>query len=204
SMGVVQVQNDAGTSAGGPTFKVTPKLTLLSPTSGIRTSSVVITGTTFVDVTAVKFGAVAATTYTGHNPPKIPATVPGTAAAGNITVTTVARTSTALPFTVIQGPSVSGLSPSSGQVGTVVTVNGSTLAGATAVTFGGMPASVITPVNASSLKATVPAGASMGVVQVQNDAGTSAGGPTFKVTPKLTLLSPTSGIRTSSVVITGT
>ena len=55
-------------------------------------------------------------------------------------------------------------------------VTGANLAGATGVSFGGTSATTITNVVATSLKATVPAGAQTGALQITNPAGTGGCG----------------------------
>ena len=89
-----------------------------------------LTGTTFTGASAVKFGAVVATTFSVDTDLKITATVPSTATSGNVSVTTPAGTSNGMAYTVILPPTTSTLSPSSGPVGTVVlTISGANLAG---------------------------------------------------------------------------
>jgi len=102
------------------------------------------------------------------------------------------------PF-VINGltpaPVLSSLSPTSGPVGTVVTLTGTNLTGATGVSFNGTAATTFTVVNATTITATVPAGATTGNVTVTTGSGTSNGLP-FTVVNDLvvstgTQLSPT-------------
>lgn len=77
-----------------------PTLTVASPEGAAAGAQVTITGTRFTAATGVKFGAVAATTFTVLNDTTIVAVVPaGTAGAANITVTNALGTSTALPYT---------------------------------------------------------------------------------------------------------
>lgn len=65
-------------------------------------------------------------------------------------------------------PTVSGLAPAKGPLagGTVVTITGTNLAAATGVTFGGRDATSVTKVSATELRATAPAGAAAGKVDV--------------------------------------
>jgi hypothetical protein len=71
--------------------------------------------------------------------------------------------------------------PASGQPGQVVTVSGRHLAGVTAVLFNGVSAPAFRIRSTSSLRATVPAGASTGSLTVRTAAGISASGPPFQV-----------------------
>jgi len=80
-------------------------------------------------------------------------------------------------------PAVTGISPSSGQVGTDVTVTGTGFATVIAnetFFFNGMPATIATT-SATSLIAKVPAGATTGAVTLQLGSA-MAMGPTFTVT----------------------
>lgn len=78
---------------------VAPILLSALPTAQPVTKLVTITGALFTGATSVKFGDVAATAFMVVNDGLIVATVPtGTAGAANITVTTAAGVSTALPY----------------------------------------------------------------------------------------------------------
>lgn len=63
-------------------------------------------------------------------------------------------------------PKIKSLSPTSATIGTGVTVTGTNLAGATAVTFNGKVATVISD-SATKIDVDVPAGAKTGYVDVQ-------------------------------------
>ncbi len=205
--GNVTVTTPGGTSNGLP-FAVSapaPTLSSLSPTSGPVGASVVITGTNLTGATVVSFNGTAAT-FTVNSATQITATVPAGSTTGNLTVTTPGGTSNGLPFTVLPpAPALSNLSPPSGPVGTSVTITGTNLTGATAVSFGGSSASFVVN-SATQITATVPAGASTGLVTVTTTGGTS-NGITFTVTapaPTLTGISPASGPVGTSVTLTGT
>jgi|GEM_PF-790024 len=72
-------------------------------------------------------------------------------------------------------PTVASLSPTSGPVGTSVTITGTNLLGASSVRFNGLSASAFTVVSATTITATVPVGASTGNVTVTTPGGTSNG-----------------------------
>src|SRR5439155_12624070 len=74
--------------------KVLPKLTSFSPASGAAGASVTIAGSGFTDVTAVKFGGVAASSFTVDSSIQITAQVPDAAATGQISDTTAGGTAT--------------------------------------------------------------------------------------------------------------
>ena len=72
-------------------------------------------------------------------------------------------------------PSISSVDPVAGPVGTTVTIAGSNLLGATAVSFGGVSATTFNVVSATSVTAVVPATAVSGAVQVTTPAGAATG-----------------------------
>ncbi len=78
-------------------------------------------------------------------------------------------------------PTISAVSPTSGPPGTLVTIDGSDLGGASAVAFNGT-AAPYTVVSSSQITATVPGGATTGPLSVTGPGGTTSG-PDFTVTP---------------------
>src|SRR5205085_9274271 len=107
------------------------------------------------------------------------------------------------PFTV--APAVTQLSPTSGPIGSSVTITGTNFGatqGSSTVTFNGTSATSITSWSATSIVALVPNGAATGNVVVT--AGVASNGSPFTVTPAITQLSPTSGPIPTWVTITVT
>jgi hypothetical protein len=100
--------------------------------------------------------------------------------------------------------SITSFTPNSGSNGTVVTITGDNLNGATAVSFGGVAASSFTVNSATSITATVGSGAT-GLVSVVTPAGSASLGTfTYGVTPiTITNFSPTSGGPGTVVTIDG-
>jgi len=72
--------------------------------------------------------------------------------------------------------------PASGKVGAAIKILGTSLTGATAVTFNGT-AAVFTVVSSSEIATTVPASATSGSVQVVTSSGTLSSNVNFRVTP---------------------
>jgi hypothetical protein len=188
-----------------------PGVTSFAPTSGTAGTSVTVTGSNFTGATTVAFNGTAAT-FSVDSASQITATVPAGATSGPISVTTGGGTGpSASSFTVTTVPAapvVSGFSPTSGPVGTGVTVTGSGFTGATSVRFNGTVAA-FTAVSASQISATVPAGATSGPISVTTPDGTGTSAGSFTVTvvasqPAITSFSPTSGRTGTSVTITGT
>jgi len=77
-------------------------------------------------------------------------------------------------------PVISSFTPTSGSVGTTVTITGSNFTATTAVTFNGIPASFVFKSD-NELQATVPTGAATGKVKVTNSAGTGTSASDFVV-----------------------
>lgn len=94
-------------------------------------------------------------------------------------------------------------SPSSGKVGAPVTILGTNLTGATAVTFGGVAATFTVNSTGSSISTKVPTGAETGNIQVTTPGETLTSSAKFKVTPQLQTFSPPSGAVGTAVTITG-
>jgi uncharacterized repeat protein (TIGR03803 family) len=99
--GVITVKEPGGNLTTQLTFKITPTIKTFSPTSGPVGTSVVITGTSLQQASAVKFGGKAATTFTVNSDTQVTATVPTGAVTGKITITTPGGTATSsTSFTV--------------------------------------------------------------------------------------------------------
>jgi hypothetical protein len=79
-------------------------------------------------------------------------------------------------------PSVTAVSPSSGPIGTTVTISGANFGASGAVTFNGIPSGNVTWISAGTVQAVVPAGAMTGSVIVTTG-GYSSNSTPFTVTP---------------------
>jgi uncharacterized repeat protein (TIGR03803 family) len=159
----------------------------LQPFAGLVTwqgafgKSVEILGQGFTGTTKVKFNGTTAS-FTVVSDTYLTATVPAAATTGFITVTTPTATLTSnRKFLVI--PSVTSFSPQSGPVGTVVTITGNNLKGATKVTFGGVKATSFSVTSDTTITATVPTGAVTGKIKVTTPGGTGSSATSFTVTP---------------------
>jgi uncharacterized repeat protein (TIGR03803 family) len=99
--GVITVKEPGGNLTTLETFKITPAIKSFSPTSGPVGTSVVITGTSLQQASAVKFGGKAATAFTVNSDTQVTATVPTGAVTGKIAITTPGGTATSsTSFTV--------------------------------------------------------------------------------------------------------
>jgi hypothetical protein len=76
-------------------------------------------------------------------------------------------------------PVIAGFTPAAGPAGTVVTIAGTNLEGATAVTFNGTPAGPITNNTSTSLTVAAPAGGTDGQICVTTSSGTACSGASY-------------------------
>ncbi|GAB3849792.1 hypothetical protein GCM10028822_14150 [Hymenobacter terrigena] len=83
-------------------------------------------------------------------------------------------------------PVIASLSPTSGPVGTTVTVTGSNFTSATAATINGVPVTGFTVVNGTTITFTIPAGATSGNVVITTATGIPSNGMAFTVTTTAT------------------
>ncbi|GAA4384885.1 hypothetical protein GCM10023186_27800 [Hymenobacter koreensis] len=149
-----------------------PTIASFTPTSGLTGTRVSVTGTNFFNVTSVSVNNVVVTgiidiDQIGGSSLQFP--VPAGATTGLIRIVTTAGTATsASNFTVTASTQVtiSGISPSSGPVGTVVTVTGTNLNNATNVFFIPGTAATFTIVSPTQLRTTVPASLTVGNKQL--------------------------------------
>jgi hypothetical protein len=164
----------------------TPTISSFLPTSGPPGTVVTISGRWFQQTADVSFNGTPASTYTVDSANQISASVPSGASSGPISVTSRSGTGTSTDiFTVTAGPpppTITSFSPQSGPVGTTVTITGSALTGASAVSFNGTPASAYTVDSDTQLSADVPAGASSGPLSVTTPGGSASSTGDFQVT----------------------
>jgi uncharacterized repeat protein (TIGR03803 family) len=205
--GPITITSPAGSVSSTTNFAVAaaPTLSSFTPASGPIGTSVTITGANLSGAMAVKFNGVAVTSFTVNSSTKITAKVPNGATTGPISVTTPGGTAISATAFVVS-PKINSFTPANGPVGSAVTITGNTLTGATSVAFNGVPATSFTVNSATKITATVPAGASTGLITVTTPNGTATSTTVYTVTvPPLTLSSftPTSGPIATSVTLTG-
>jgi len=187
----------------------TPSISALTPTLGSPGTSVLITGTNFgvtQGSSTISFNGTAGTP-TNWSATSISVPVPEGATTGNVVVTVGGVVSNGALFTVSETPTIESLSPTSGPVGTSVTITGENFGstqGTSSVTFSGQPATTIASWSAASIVVTVPSGATTGNVVV-NVSGINSNGVSFTVlpTPNITTVSPGSAAVGASVTIAG-
>jgi hypothetical protein len=193
-----------------------PTVSLVMPPSGPAAggNTVTITGTNLHGAVTVRFGATPSPSFTVVSSTQIVAVVPPGTGTVQVTVATSAGISTQfIAYTYVNvpiPPVVTFVSPGSGPSvgGNSVTITGTGLTGATAVTFGANPAVSFTVVSPTQITAVAPAGPPGPVaVTVTTPSGTSAPvSYSYVQAPMLTALSPTGGpvAGGNTVTITGT
>jgi YD repeat-containing protein len=157
-----------GVGSNGIAFTVKPKIDSLSPASGPVDTSIIINGTTFGATqgsSTVSFNGTTATPSSWNNT-SIIVPAPPNALTGPVVVTVGGQASNGITFTVT--PKINNLSPTSGAIGTSVTISGTSFGasqGSSTVSFNGTTATQ-SSWNNTSIVAAVPAGATTGPVIV--------------------------------------
>jgi len=224
--GLVAVTTPGGTATSASAFTVllpAPAIANLAPSTAVAGSggfTLVVNGTGFLAGSVVNFnGAALATTY--NSATQLTAQVPAAAitVAGNYAVAVAnpslvqGGTSAPVNFTVTTpAPTLVSFAPAQGLVGTTVTVTGTALTGASAVTLNGVSVRDFTVVNDATLLFLVPANATSGLVAVTTAGGTATSASVFTVLqpnplPTLTGLTPDAVVAGSpgfGLTVTGT
>jgi IPT/TIG domain/Right handed beta helix region/NHL repeat len=196
-----------------------PAVTALAPSAGPLAggNTVTITGAHLTGATAVSFGSNAASNVTVVSDTQVTATVPaGSSGTVDVRVTTPNGTSIAAPadkYTYTSGATVGALNPRSGPTagGNIVTIAGTNLSSASAVSFGAMPATSFSVLGQTLISAVAPPGAAGTVdVTVTTPGGTSPTGSsdqyTYVAAPTVSAVSPNAGptVGGTGVTISGT
>ncbi len=196
--------NTNGNSLGGSVFYsfdvgFKPLVNLVTWSAKVG-KTVEILGQGFTGTTKVSFNGVSAP-FTNVSDTYMTATVPAGATTGTVTVTTFTSTIKSNRAFLVT-PQIKSFTPTSGIVGTSVTITGVSLTQATKVTIGGKPAS-FTVNSDTQVTATVPAGAKTGKITITTPGGIATSPTAFSVVPSIASFSPTSGPVGTSVAITG-
>jgi uncharacterized repeat protein (TIGR03803 family) len=152
----------------------------LVTTAGKVGDRVGILGQGFTGTTSVSFGGTPAT-YNVVLDTYLEAFVPA-GTTGLVTVVTPSGTlNSNKPYRVT--PVMKSFSPSSGPVGTSVTITGTGLINTTKVTFGGVAATTVTINSDTQVTAAVPTGAKSGRIVITTPGGKATSATSFTVTP---------------------
>ncbi|MGI4875287.1 MAG: FG-GAP-like repeat-containing protein [Janthinobacterium lividum] len=101
-------------------------------------------------------------------------------------------------------PAISSFTPTSGVVGTSVTLTGTNMSGVNSVSFNGAVQSAVSANTATSVTAAVPTGATTGPIAITTAGGTTTSSTSFSVVPALASVSPPSGPAGTILTLTGT
>ncbi len=187
-----------------------PSLGTVSPNTGstLGGTTVTLAGVNLTAVSAVTFGGVPATRVTVDSPIAVTATAPAHAAGVVDVVATASNGTTSLTgsFTFVAPPSISTVSPATGSNagGTSVTLTGTNLAAASAVSFGGV-SGTITADSANSVTVTTPphaTGTVDVVITTPYGSDTDQGAFTYGPAPVVMSLTPASGTSAGGNTVT--
>ncbi len=172
-----------GTQSSGTFYSLSttysPFISLVNVTGGKEGAQVGILGQGFSRTSVVKFGGTAATKIAVSGSTFILATVPAGALTGTVTVTTGTTVLSTLANYKV-APTIVTFTPTSGPVGTKVTITGTGMEQTTKVTFNGLSAS-FTVTSDTQITATVPTGAKTGKIAVVTKGGTASTTTNFTV-----------------------
>ena len=158
---------------------LSPFCSIVGYAAGKSGTTVGILGQGFETASSVTFGSGSAT-FKIVNDTFLAATVPDGGTTGAVTVTTSSG-SLASKQTFKVRPGITSFLPTSGTVGTQVTITGSGFIGTTSITFNGTKAT-FTVNSAIKITATVPSGATTGKIKVTTPGGTATSATDFTVT----------------------
>jgi hypothetical protein len=172
-------------SGEGITFPP-PQINSVNYTYGAPYSVVILYGANFgasQGSSTVTFNGIPTPHYSWANT-RIYVTVPPTATTGNLIVTVNGEASNPISFTVLPQPAITGISPTAGPVGTVVTISGKNLVdyeNNATVAFDNQSVPILTETS-SAIVVAVPSGTTTSHFHILvNDTGMNS--PTFTVTP---------------------
>jgi hypothetical protein len=186
--------------AGGFTH-TGPKISTFSPKTGVTGDTLTIEGINFTGTTQVTLGRYPAASFTLQGDTMILATL-GQTGPGSIYVKTPKGTAGMAGFIT---PVVSGITPTFGSRGTVVSITGSNLQGVTAVTFGDSLAASFNIVNDGLIRAVVGSGTT-GILRLYKGVDTFQVGSFnyYRYQPDITSFSPSAAETGDTLLIKGT
>jgi len=158
---------------------VGPFVSLVS-TSGKVGKTVEVLGQGFTGTKSVSFNGTAAT-FKVSSDTYLTAAVPNGATTGSVTVTTPGGPLTSNKLFRVT-PQITSFTPTSGSVGTPVTITGVSLTQTKKVTFGGVAATSFTVDSDTKVVADVPTGAKTGKIVITTPGGAATSPRSFTVT----------------------
>lgn len=213
SVVVTNADTQAGSLVNAYTYVAPPTVSSISPVSGstLGGTAVTIAGTGFASGASVTLGGAAATDVTVVNATTITATTGAhNAGAASIVVTNADTQTGALAsgYVYIAPPTVSSISPMSGSTlgGTPVTITGTGFTSGASVTLGGVAATAVTVVNATTITATTGprAAGTVGILVRNADAqsDTLSNRYSYVNPPTVSSISPVSGSTDGGTAVT--
>ncbi len=199
------------TTYAAPTVpgSIVPQISSVSANYGAPYAMIILTGTNFgasQGASNVAFNGVLATATAWSNT-SITVSIPYHATTGNLVVTAGGYSSNGVPFTVEPATSITGINPSSGPAGTIVTLSGQNLLdaqGQGTVWFSGISLPILNPSN-TSLQVAIPAGAKTGTIDLHvNGVGNYTSTFTVTGSPQISSLSANYGANYATITLTGT
>jgi hypothetical protein len=199
--GNIVVSTVGGTASIDGFIYSSPVIQNINPAVAAAGQTVTITGNNFNGIQSVNFGGVNATSFSVVSPTTITAIV-GAGSSGSVNISGPIGTANKAGFTFLPPPAIYSFTPSSGGLGTSVSINGVNLLTASAVTIGGV-AATITSVTNNIVIVTVNSGA-IGKIVLTTNAGTAEiDGFTWYAQPKITNVSPLIANGQTPITITG-
>ena len=200
--GPITVTNNAGATMTSSYFYLAPWVTAFTSRARVG-ETLTLSGRSFRAVSSVSFGGVVTTNLTVVSnmlmtvvvPPGAPAAAPLTLESPGGRFITVSN--------FVLAPRINGFSPSSGAVGTLVTVSGFGLSRVTQVLFGGASATPVS-VTATQVTVKVPFSAGTGFVTVSGSSGTDESLTLFHASPQLSTVNPNLVKVGETVTLSGT
>ncbi|MFQ5637679.1 MAG: DNRLRE domain-containing protein [bacterium] len=176
---VLEIITDSGESPAKPEIRS------FAPAAGEVGTEVTLDGLNLSGAVSVTFAGEPASAFFVDSDNRIRATVPVDAVSGKIRVATPGGVTESSDDFVVQTPtqpvpSIFSFTPSGGEEGTEVTLNGDNFTGAHAVKFAGASSSFSVHSN-TEIRAIVPKGAGSGPISVSTAAGTGTSAEDFTV-----------------------
>lgn len=176
--GRITILTSGGAARSETDFHPAPRLLAFAPSAGIAGSVIAISGAGLSEVTSVRIGEVSMP-FSRISDTSLRAVVPANAVSGRLSVATLGGTAlSATAFTVL--PSITSFSPTSGPVGTTVTIQGSGLSDVRSASINGR-AAAFTRLSANALSIVIPTGATSGRIVLTTAAGSVTSAGTFTV-----------------------
>ncbi|WP_162428134.1 IPT/TIG domain-containing protein [Pontibacter pudoricolor] len=206
--GKIIVRTTTGQVTSRDVFTLTgaPEIHSFTPSLGPVGTVVTIKGLNFTGATLVYFGSGSTSSFTVVSDTEIKVTVPSLASTGTVQVRTPnGRALSSSYFTVTGAPSITSFSPTSGPVGTEITILGEKFTGTNIVYVGNGSTTGFTVVSDTELKVTVPALATSGKIIVRTTTGQVTSRDVFTLTgaPEIHSFTPSLGPVGTVVTIKG-